>query len=190
MESDGLRANKMLVVIGTNGTGKTTFLKKTVTKMLQNQRRGLIVTPHDMEWESVPLVHDRLKHHIATYTGARRVIWEDGLLPIITENFKNGFLIFDDCRAYLNANTDRDLHRLLISRRQRDIDIFAVGHGFTEIPRKFFTFATTFVLFKTLDNIDQRKNSIIQFDQIKQAQAEVNEKAITNPYHYQIINVL
>jgi ABC-type sugar transport system ATPase subunit len=189
MASSELRSNKMTCVIGTNGTGKTTFLKKLILQLLRNNRRVLIITPHDMEWETIPLVHDKHKQHIAWYVGARRIIWEDGLLPTITENFKNGALVFDDCRAYLNANTDRDLHRLLISRRQRDIDIFAVGHGFTEIPPKFFTFATNFVLFRTMDNIEKRKSSIIQFDRIKSAQEMVNEKAINDPYFKAIINV-
>ena len=149
--------------------------------------RALVVTPDDIEWPSLEFVHDRFPERIAWYKGARKIIYFDGLLPIIADNYRKGLLIFDDCRAYLTASLDLDLHNLLIRRRQKSIDIIAVGHGFTEIPPKFFTFASEIVLFKTIDNIQKRKNVIKDFDLMAQAQAEVNEKALTNPHHYQII---
>lgn len=189
MEKKNERPTKLIIVLGYNGTGKTTLVKKTVLNELRHNRRALIVTPDDAEWQTIEAVHPKWPERIKNYVGARRIIYYNGLLPIITENYRNGLLIFDDCRAYLTASLDMDLHNLMIRRRQKMIDIIAVGHGFTEVPPKFFTFASHIILFRTIDNIERRKNVLRDFAEMKAAQEAVNHIAETqNPYHYQIIN--
>ena len=103
------------------------------------------------------------------------------------EYFKKGITVFDDCRSYLEATTDLRIRQLLIRRRQREVDIFVVGHGFNEVPPVFFTFATSIILFRTTDNIARRKNCLKDYEAVLNAQAAVNEKAIANPYFFKII---
>jgi GTPase SAR1 family protein len=186
--TDKGRQPKQIVVIGTNGTGKSTFVKRLVVNELRKKDSHiLVVTPHDMEFTNLPLVNGRFPHRIEWYVGARRIIYFDGLLSIILEKFKNGLVVFDDCRAYFKSSLDQELHALLISRRQHMIDIVACGHGFTEVPPKFFTFATHFALFRTTENMERRKNVIQNFNEMKAAQLRINEKAQTNPHYYEII---
>ncbi len=188
MEEDKGRIPRQIVVIGTNGTGKTTLVKKLVIAELKKKdSHVLIVVPDDMEWPSVPFVHPRFPERIERYVGARKIIYEPGILEIISDRFKCGMLVFDDCRAYFDAGLDRDLHTLLIRRRQKMLDIVAVGHGFTEIPPKFFTFATDLILFRTIDNIDRRKNVLNNFDEMKVAQGRINQKAAQDPHYYEVL---
>jgi DNA helicase HerA-like ATPase len=184
------RTPKQILIIGTNGTGKTTFLKQLVVNELKKKDSHiLIVVPDDMEWNNVPYVHERFPQRVAKYVGVRKIIYYPGLLPIIRDNFKNGLLIFDDCRSYFKASMDIDLRGILIRRRQQMIDICAVGHGFTEIPPTFFTFATHFAVFRTIDNIERRKDVISNFEEMKEAQARVNQKAQTDAHYFEIIKV-
>jgi len=182
------RAAKLILLIGYNGTGKSTVLKKLIINELKKEDgRALLVTPDDIEFPSVEYVHPRFPERIAWYKGVRKIIYYPGLLQIIADNFRHGLLAFDDCRAYLTASLEMDLHNLLIRRRQKSIDIVAVGHGFTEIPPKFFTFCSEIILFKTIDNIEKRKNVLKDFETMKQAQDRVNEKAVNNPHYFEII---
>lgn len=185
------RTPKQILVMGTNGTGKTTLVKNLVINELKKKdSHVLVVTPHDMEWNTLPDVHPKFPHRIETYVGARRIIYFNGLISIIRDKFKNGLVVFDDCRAYFKASLDDELHSLLISRRQHMIDIIAVGHGFTEIPPKMFTFATHYALFKTNDNVDLRKNVIQDYPKMKEAQQRINMYATQkDPHYYEIINV-
>jgi ABC-type Mn2+/Zn2+ transport system ATPase subunit len=184
------RTPKQIVVLGTNGTGKTTFVKKLVINELRKKdSHVLIVVPDDMEWHTIPWVNPRFPHRIESYVGARKVAYFPGLLDIIRDKFRNGLVVFDDCRAYFTAALETDLHSLLIRRRQQMIDIVAVGHGFTEVPPKFFTFATHFTLFKTCDNINRRKNYLMNYEAMQAAQKSINEKAIKNPHYYEVIKV-
>ncbi len=184
-----MRKARLIIILGYNGTGKTTLAKKIVLNELRNDRRALIVTPDDIEWPGIDFVHDRFPHRIQTYVKARKIIYFDGLLPIISENLRNSFLIFDDCRAYFTSQTHMDLHQLLIRRRQKMIDIIAVGHGFTEVPPKFFTFASDIVLFRTIDNIHKRKDYIRNFDEMAEAQIRVNKTAETKPHYFEWIKL-
>jgi GTPase SAR1 family protein len=182
------RTPKQIIIIGTNGTGKTTALKKLVAKELQKKdSHVLIVVPDDMEWNMIPFVHPKFPHRIESYVGARKIIYFPGLLEIISERFRDGMLIFDDCRAYLSASVEQDLHDILIRRRQKMIDVCAVGHGFTEVPPKFFTFCTHIVLFRTTDSINKRKDDLKDFERMKEAQARVNQKALTDPHYNEVI---
>ena len=189
MEAKG-RTPKQIIVLGTNGTGKTTFVKKLVLNEIRKKdSHVLVVVPDDIEWNTLPDVHPKFLNRIENYVGARKIIYYPGLIDNIRENFRNGLVVFDDCRAYFDASLDSALHALLIRRRQQMIDIIAVGHGFTEVPPKMFTFATHYALFKTIDNVDRRKNVIQNFEQMKQAQQRVNLKALTQQHHYEIIKI-
>ena len=184
------RTSKLMIVLGTNGTGKTTLAKKLVLNELKKKDSHiLIVTPDDMEWRSIPWVHPSFKHRIRTYVGVRKIIYEKGLLDNIWKNFRNGMLIFDDSRVYFKAKTDDELQTVLIRRRQITSDIVVVGHGFTQTPPAFFTFATHFILFKTIDNIKRRKDFIQNFEEMETAQKRVNEKATKDPHYFEIIKV-
>lgn len=184
------RATKLTIILGYNGTGKTTITKKIVLHELKKKRRALIITPDDIEWPTVEMVHPKFPHRIREYVGARKMIYQPGILEIISENFRNGLLIFDDCRAYLTASLDADLHNIMIRRRQKMMDIIAVGHGFTEVPPKFFTFGSELILFRTIDNIEKRKPVIRNFEAMKAAQIRINQRAETNPHYSEVIPML
>ncbi len=175
------RTSKTVVVLGTNGTGKTTLVRSILKASGQ---KCLVVTPHDMEWGDCsdnPL--DSPQDY--KFAGIQRHIYDDDTMNKI-EHFTRGILVFDDCRAYFNASTDKLLHRLFIARRQRMIDIFAVAHGFSDVPPKFFTFATDIFLFKTLDKIEIRKNVLQRFDELKALQTTVNKRAEKDIHFYKM----
>lgn len=175
------RSTKLIIILGYNGTGKSTLVQKFIDNELKKQSRALIITPDCYEFINIPEA-DNLK----TFKGARRLIANDNIIKEV-ETYRNGLLIFDDCRAYFNSKLEIELHTLLIRRRQRMVDVIAVGHGFTEVPPKFFTFANEIFLFNTKDNIHRRKDVIKDFDRMQQAQTRVNQQAIKEPHYFEII---
>ena len=197
------RPTKLILIIGYNGTGKTTITKKLVINELKKpESHILVVTPDDIEWQTLPEVHHKFIERVKTYTKARKIIYNDKIeyiepqncqlqkgntIDLISDYFRNGLVVFDDCRSYFNAALESSLHNLLIRRRQKMIDIVMVAHGFTEIPPKAFTFASDIILFKTMDNIDKRKPYLKDFEKMKQMQAFVNSEAEKNPHYHAVI---
>ncbi len=165
----------MAAIVGTNGTGKTTFLRRVCNMTLANNRRVLVIVPDEIEWVDIPIT--MLRYGVDSdfrYTGIRRHIFDKKNTLSMLQYFRNGLVIFDDCRAYLESVTANEIRQLLIRRRQRSLDIFAVAHGFTEIPLVFYTFVTDFIIFKTRDNITRRMIGIHDFDAIQKKVDEVN----------------
>ena len=167
------RAAKLVILLGTNGTGKTTMLRNILQKSGQ---RALIVTPDDVEWTDLPVNNLETKEDFQ-FTGMCRHIFNPDKTLDAIKLYKKGILVFDDCRSYFQDRTDPRVRDLLIRRRQRSVDVFAVGHGFTQVPPVFFTFASVYILFKTVDNIKLRKNCIVNYDFMARCQQEVNMKA-------------
>ncbi len=195
------RTAKQIIILGFNGTGKTTLTKKFVDRSVKRGEKVLIITPDFLEWIDVPETLLE-KPSDFEFTGSRKFIWEDSkVIKKINLYFFNGLVVFDDCRAYLSSVTDPELKRLYIRRRQKMIDIIMCGHGFTDVPPQAFTNASEFVLFLTKDNIARRKNVILNYDQVAQAQARINSRAMDtakawadpkdanqNIHYYEIVN--
>lgn len=178
------RAAKLTIILGTNGTGKTTLLSNILT---QSSQRALIVTPDAAEWLHYP-ENDLATPDRYNFSGIERHIFSPygGSLERIAY-FSRGILVFDDCRSYLKAATDERIHDILIRRRQRMIDVFAVGHGFNEVPPVFFTFCSDMFLFRTTDNIARRRDCLQKYDELRAIQARVNTKAKTQPHYNEYI---
>lgn len=178
-----------IIILGHNGTGKTTLVGELIKRASAVGRRSLIVTPDPVEWSDVEEI-EASASAIRNFTGTRKIVFqsEKETLPLLRA-FDAGELIFDDCRAYFPAQVHPDLKYLFIRRRQLMIDIVLVGHGFTDIPPKYFTYASKYFLFKTVDNIALRKSVLLRYEELKIAQARINKKAETDPYYKEAINI-
>lgn len=183
------RYPKRTIILGAPGTGKTTILKNILQRSGQ---KTLVVTPYMNEWterdaNGVELFpENKLACKADTfYTGIMRHIW----MPKYTENrllwFTRGIMVWDDCRQYLTAHTEQFSRNVLMSTRQNMVDIFAVAHGFTEVPPALYTFATDFILFRTEDKVDRIEKYIRNINLVKSMQEKVNRASVNDPHTFE-----
>lgn len=186
------RKTEHIIILGTNGTGKTTLLQELVNKANENGRRALIITPDPVEWRHVEEIQPTAKElRKGGFTGVRKIVYygETATLKPIGEFYFDGVLIFDDCRAYFGSQTLPTLKNIFIRRRQYMRDIIIIGHGFTDIPPQYYTYTTMFILFKTVDNMSKRKGTISNYEATKLVVDRVNRKSLTDPHYKEVMKV-
>jgi len=179
------RKTELTLIVGVNGTGKTTFI---ANKILTVGKKGLVVTPDGAEWRQLPLI---TKEQLRTFTGQARIIYEGPeTLEAIKNNYSGGALILDDAMAYLNEQTPATLQYIYIRRRQYGVEIYIVAHGLRQLPPKCFTFASYLILFNTVENFSSRKKDIYPelYEKLINAQINIKKKVEAgDPYYHEII---
>lgn len=187
------RATKQTIILGFNGTGKSTLTRRIIeTYVSKPGRKALIITPDPVEWKDI---EETLltKPSDFQFEGVKKYVWdEDDKIAVlamkkIKKFYFDGILVFDDLRSYLDADTPPWLKFFYIRRRQKMIDLLLVAHGFTDVPPQAFTYCTDLFLFRTADKIERRKRELNRYDELLAHQTRINQKAENNPHYYELI---
>jgi len=179
------RKTEFNLVVGINGTGKTTWLNNNAVNPFQ---KSLVVTAHDGEWGHLPVV-DTAKE-IYALSGKARIIYEGRETLEKLLYFHGGSLVLDDARMFMGAKTIDVIRKIYIGRRQRGVDVFISAHGLRQVPVEAFTFASWLFLFNTSENFSDRKRELLpeKYNEIIAAQEEVRKNVLSgNPYYFKKI---
>ncbi len=144
------RHASVMVIIGRNCTGKSTFCEQIVKKI---GGRTLVVTMNGLPkiWRPYPVIDPAKKEDWNWKKGIRQVYFaqhEEETFKYIYKYFHGGNLVFDDCRDYITARVDADIYlkRLFINFRHKELDIFVVAHSPGDVPKQIWMYAyNTFV---------------------------------------------
>lgn len=150
------------ILVGTNGTGKTTLMKKF---LVLNERNLIIPSGRDdTAWHGYPelnwkaqWIEDPMRpgkqtnvvriEDINTFTGTR-VLHVDGnprIFDAVTDGqfgFRNGGLFMDDFRQYVfsKGTLTNGVNSLFMSRRHKMVDVFMACHSGQDISADLIRF--------------------------------------------------
>jgi hypothetical protein len=179
------RDAQVTIIIGRNGTGKSTFCEKIIKAL---DERALVVTYNGMPkiWRPYKIIDvSKASRFTKFQKGIRQVIaarYEIGsnrndVFKHIYTNFSGGIVTFDDCRGYIGGNMDNDdyFRQLILDFRHKMIDIFFVVHTPTDVPPRIWGFASTVFVGATDALVNKSQVKTHSADAVIQAQHEVNE---------------
>lgn len=190
-------------MFGTNGTGKSTWLKEVFDKYPKT-RNCLLMMDDDSEdmWDYISEIQP---HQIGQYKGKAVCYAGDTkkekiqTFEEIYNNFgrnphtgvqEGGLVCWDDAMTVFST---RDEKAMLIfkKRRQRKIDIILNCHGFSEFPISLVKNMTHFIICRTTDsydNISKRLNKEMA-EQLKMIIEHVNKKTEKSPYYHFVFDL-
>jgi len=179
-----IRQSLFFIIVGTNGTGKTTLLNKLIS---ETNRKALILDPDGLEWKDIEEIQPDKAGELKSGYAKILAPAPDDLEHLL--EFQNGSLVLDDCRFYLKSRMEESIRRILIRRRQNSNDIFAVAHGLSEVPASFYTFATHLICFKTNDSLVRLRNSTDKekIHKLRLAIDSVNKHP--DHHHFKVFNI-
>lgn len=188
------RSAEFTEIIGQPRCGKTTFLLNTINDLVKNGDRALIIDPDGAEpaWFKFPIIEK--SSFDPEFKGIKVMQYEDDetfdflLDQMQTGKLKNLNLVLDDANVYAESHIEQPLKTILRRKRQYMVDIWATAHGYTDVPPKFFTFITQYVLFETSDEIDRRKKEIPSFEKHLEIKRRVDLTNKKTPYYKEFFN--
>lgn len=155
------RINKVILIAGTRGTGKTDFTKTLVKK--SNLPKKLIVDEMDnpawhnlQTWDDpngfntdIPIINRQQLR--AWRSGLYRIFDEDtdAMFSDIKRNVKNTFVVLEDATRYVGSKLTADLRRFMFNCKQQNNDLVFVFHSLGAIPPELVKSANYLILFKT-----------------------------------------
>lgn len=160
-----MRTNKVILVAGKRGTGKTDFIKNLAFKMSVRFPKVLVVDTFDSDvW-----------HNLNTWNAPTRNInvpqipvdmfkrWTKGvgrmfsgetelIMSTVQEHARNSFIIFEDATKYIGNKLTKDVKYFVLDSKQKNLDLVFIFHSLMAIPPDLIRVADALVLFKTNDN--------------------------------------
>lgn len=179
------RLNKVIIIVGGKGTGKTTLALKLLQK---STKKTLIVDTLDHPaYRQYPVVTiDKLK---LWKSGIYRIFDSDTQLVMseINRNVWNANIILEDAFKYLSFSMSKDQIKLFSDSKQHNQDIIVMFHAIKQIPTYLCTIADQLVILKTKEDLPNTTNKFYNWKDIKEAHKKVNEHK--NPHYFEVINL-
>lgn len=153
----------LVLIVGTNGMGKTTIILESIESYLKNNDDDFQVIVIDPQ-RTFP----RIKNKRVIYPTLNRVkvgkSYELRIGNVRFEDYlsriKNSLVVIDDTRILFADWQGRDLMDLAINRRHKSNDLIFVYHSLGDIQKTLFSVTTEMYLFKINENWDRVKRTV------------------------------
>ncbi len=184
-----MRTNKVVMVLGRRGSGKTTFVKNLIAqyhKLHPHQKILVVDTFDNPVWELKTIHPEDIKRWrrgmALTYSSEPEELFE-----ILEKHLRNALVVFEDAVKYIGHRLPPPLKRLVIDSKQKNLDIIFVFHSFGHAPLDLWRLVDYIEIFKTADSPEIRKNYIVNFEEVQRVWEAVTKSP--NPYEHGTVQV-
>jgi predicted AAA+ superfamily ATPase len=161
--------SKAIIIVGATNTGKTTFVKKLITKV--PNKRALFVYDVNNEYKEF------FPHPLLNI--------EDFMEK--TQFISNGVFVLEEATIYLNNRSSNEyLTSLMVRKRHTNNTIILVFHSMRSVPRYIYELANVIVIFKTNDSADMTSREL-KDDRLEEIMNRV--KCNKNEHYYEVLKI-
>lgn len=182
----GPRINKVSLIVGGRGQGKTDFIKNTIFPL---QTRRIICDTFDSpvwrnyktfqhpERESEIIKMIDLNDVKKSDKGTFRLISSDteAIFKQIESDAWNAQVIIEDATRFISRQVDSNVRKFVLDTKQRNLDLIFVFHSLTDVPPDLIRWSDTLTLFKTNETFTSYLRGKIPNQSIEKAFRKVSE---------------
>ncbi len=179
------RENRVILIIGGRGSGKTTLGKNVMLQLLNTnpEMYGLVVDTFDHPAyrsgfvQITPKMLERIKTR-ACY----RVFGSNtyDIMRSIEANCFNATILFEDASKYIYGTIPDETKKFILDSKQKNLDLIFMFHGFGFVPPALYRLVDGIFLLRTNDSPLTRKALIPCYTQIEAAYKRI--LASKDPY--------
>lgn len=169
------RLNKIILLIGRRGCGKTTFCKELIKK---SPLKTVVLDTFDHpDYRYLPPV--RIDEIHRWKNGHCRVISGDPVenLQKLFNKVHNAMIVAEDSRRYIEPTVQKPVRQGIVEHRNRNIDLIFMFHSLKDVPPYICSMHNDVVLFKTNENVDIRQDKWSNWDTL----AAAHKRVMANP---------
>lgn len=157
-----MRTNKVILIAGTRGTGKTDFIKNLLAKMTHFDKRLVVDTFDSDTWENLEtfLHPEQKKINVPIIQLEKFPRWKNGigrifssdtrhLMELIQQHALNTFIVFEDATKYIGSRLTDDMKMFVLDSKQKNLDLVFIFHSLSQIPPDLIRVSDAIQLFKT-----------------------------------------
>ena len=182
------RLNKVSLVLGNRGTGKTYFTRELISKYRASHSLQKILIMDTLDHPSYSDIAPIESNMLSRWSGGGTYrIFKgnpDVNLDAIQRNLKNALIVFEDAGKYIRKNLQLDVRQFVIDSKQKNLDLIFIFHGFAATPPELIRYSDIITMFRT-DNPEYRKSEIYVYDEIKKNYEQILKSK--NPYEKRTI---
>lgn len=154
-------ANKVILVAGARGTGKTGLLKKLI-KSSPLPKKLVVDTFDSAPWATMETHDDPegINTLVPIMDPERLPQWKSGLyrtfssdtnrmFELIDSSVVNALVVFEDATKYIGSRLSDEMRRFVYDSKQKNLNLVFVFHSLASIPPELVRCADFITLFKT-----------------------------------------
>lgn len=182
-----MRLNKITLLIGRRGCGKTTFY----LNMSKLDRKKIIVVDLFAHPDYTTKFQDISMDEVSRWKSGNVRLYGGEPVAMLTnvfQNCSNCTLVMEDCKRYIDPVVQKPIRQGIIEHRNRNIDIVMMFHTLKDVPPYVCSMHNDIILFKTNENVDRvRQDKFSNWDQLAEAHHRImNHKS---PFYNEVVNL-
>lgn len=184
-----MRINKVNLVIGRRGTGKTTYIRNIIKIFRQVHKSTKIIVcdtlDHPIYRDFTTIKPEDIKKIDSnclyrTFSGDTELILNE------TEKLYNALVIYEDASKYIGTRLSDTTRKMIFDTKQKNVDMIFLFHGFYFVAPELLRVVDNIILFKS-DNPVLRKSIIPNYDEVEKAYHQLESSK--DPYLSKMIKI-
>jgi hypothetical protein len=178
------------ILIGTNGTGKSTFAKK----LAEYRMRALYIpsSPADDTFNEIQVLEPGESIH--EFAGVRRtyITAPESFANFCNSGIKDCLIVLDDVKNYVSmrgGRIDKNLEVLLRNRRHNMNDIFLIVHHPKDLHPDLLSFDPVLIFFKTTGSFNPALSTKLNYEELLEINRKVEFGAKKDPYFHLFVKM-